>query len=214
MKLKALNKNNFTMRLVKDLGMVNGKRTAIFKCTLCKENIVCRADSLTAKRNNGTCLKCRTYKEANANGRIGKIWINMNQRCYNKNNPQFKNYGERGIFVCSEWRSNFDSFKQWTLKNEYRDNLFIDRINNDKEYAPYNCRFVNRCTQNQNRRIYNISSSNYRGVSKFNNKWRTRISVNGKRISLGLYTKKDNAAIAYNDFIIKNNLNYILNVIT
>lgn len=213
MKLKKLNNESFTMKLIKDLGMVNGRRMAIFECLLCKDNIKCRTDSHTAKRDNGACLKCRTAKEANANGRIGQVWVNMIQRCYNKNNPQFKDYGDRGIFVCDEWRNNFDLFKQWALKNGYDDNLFIDRIDNDKEYAPYNCRFVNRCIQNQNRRIYKISSSNYRGVSKYNNKWRSRISINGERISLGLYDSKEEAAIAYNDFIIDNNLDYILNII-
>ena len=115
--------------------------------------------------------------------------------------------------MCDEWRYSFDLFKQWALKNGYVDNLFIDRKDNDKEYAPYNCRFVNRCTQNQNRRIYKIGSSSYRGVSKYNNKWRSRISINGERISLGLYNSEEEAAIAYNNFIIDNNLDYLLNII-
>jgi len=214
MKLKKLNEGSFTMRLIEDLGMVNGKRTAIFECLSCKDNIKCRTDSNTAKRDNGFCIKCRTAKEASANGRLGQVWINMLQRCHIKNNPQFKDYGGRGIFVCYEWKNNFDLFKDWALKNGYADDLFIDRIDNDKEYAPYNCRFTDRCTQNQNRRVYKTSSSNYRGVSKYGNKWRSRISINGKRISLGVYDTKEEAAIAYNDYIAKNNLNYILNIIT
>lgn len=213
MKIKSLNDSCFTMSLVKDLGIVYGKRMAIFECTSCKKNITCRTDSLTARRDGGMCLSCRTNKNANANGRLGKIWINMIQRCHNKSHPQFKDYGERGIYVYEKWKNSFNSFKQWALKNGYRDNLFIDRRNNNKEYHPDNCRFVDRCTQNQNRRIYNTSSSNYRGVSKSNNKWRARISINNKRVSLGLYATKEDAAIAYNNFIVKNKLNYILNIL-
>lgn len=211
MKPKKLNSSSFTMNLVKDLGIVNGKRMALFECLSCKENIKCRTDSYTAKRDNGLCVKCRTAQGANANGRIGTVWINMIQRCHNKNNPQFKDYGYRRIFVCDEWKNSFDSFKQWALKNGYADNLFIDRQDNDKGYTPSNCRFVNRYKQNQNRRIYKVNSSNYRGVCRFDNKWRSRVSINGKRISLGLYATKEEAAIAYNDFVIKNNLGYILN---
>ena len=213
MNLKPLNSDNYTMRLIKDLGIKNNKRTALFECISCERSIVCRTDSLTAKRENGECLKCRKSRNANANGRIGKIWINMNQRCYNKKHPQFKDYGARGIIVCNEWRNNFDSFKKWALKNKYGNNLFIDRINNDEGYSPHNCRFADRCTQNQNRRIYKTSSSNYRGVSKYKNKWRARINVKNQRISLGLYAKKEDAAIAYNNYIIENKLNYILNIV-
>jgi hypothetical protein len=213
MKIKKLNNNNFTMGVVKDLGIVNKRRTAIFECKSCKKHITFRVDSPLVKNNNGKCKECKSVNKPNANGRLGKVWINMNQRCHNKNNPQFKDYGERGIYVCDEWRDDFNSFKLWAKKNGYKDNLFIDRIDNDKGYTPSNCRFVDRLIQNQNRRIYSSSSSNYRGVCKYKNKWRVRISIKNKRISLGLYDNKEDAARAYNNYIINNNLPYILNII-
>ena len=71
-----------------------------------------------------------------------KKWISMKQRCYDPNVSGFKYYGDRGIKVCSEWIHNPVAFIKWALRNGYKKNLHIDRINNDSDYSPENCRFV------------------------------------------------------------------------
>lgn len=76
----------------------------------------------------------------------------MVQRCYNSKNKQYLDYGGRGISVCEEWINSFDSFYEWASKNGYEEGLSLDRKDNDGNYTPENCRFVNRAVQNRNTR--------------------------------------------------------------
>ena len=75
----------------------------------------------------------------------------MKRRCYNKNNKDYGRYGGRGIVMCDEWKNDFMSFYSWAINNGYRDDLTIDRINNDGIYEPDNCKWVTMKEQAQNR---------------------------------------------------------------
>lgn len=75
----------------------------------------------------------------------------MKQRCVNPNHLAYKNYGARGITVCSEW-NDFLPFYEWCMENGYKPGLTLDRINNNLGYSPDNCRFVDRVAQNNNSR--------------------------------------------------------------
>ena len=82
-----------------------------------------------------------------ANKRLYWIWQDMKKRCYNPNCKCFKWYGGKGINVCEEWKDSYPNFKAWALSNGYEDGLTIDRIENYKDYAPFNCQWI---TQSEN----------------------------------------------------------------
>lgn len=98
--------------------------------------------------------------------RLYKIYTGMIQRCYNKKNPKYSFYGERGIDICNEWlnkENGFINFYTWSINNGYNDTLCIDRINNEKGYYPNNCRWVSMKEQCNNRRerYYDLKLKKY-----------------------------------------------------
>ena len=90
-------------------------------------------------------------KGGRSNSRLYNIWLHMKGRCYRKSDDHYKHYGSRGITVCDEWKNDFKAFYDWSMSNGYSDDLTIDRINNDGNYEPSNCRWVTMKEQCNNR---------------------------------------------------------------
>lgn len=138
-----------------------GTRKTYFLCVCdCGTVKSIRADSLLsgAVRSCG-CMK-REQDKLNLAGnhshgmsgtRLYKIWQGMKKRCYNKHDARYSRYGGRGITVCAEWKDSFPAFYAWAIRNGYADDLTIDRIDNDKGYAPNNCRWATVQEQCRNR---------------------------------------------------------------
>lgn len=100
--------------------------------------------------------------------KLYQVWASMKHRTTNQNHKQFKDWGGKGISVCNEWKDNFAGFCEWSMKNGYQNCLSIDRINNDGNYEPLNCRWVDKTTQNRNtRKLISRNKSGYRGVCFF-----------------------------------------------
>lgn len=107
--------------------------------------------------------------------RIRKIYYHMKQRCYNTNNDRYKDYGGRGIKICEEWLKDIKHFVKWSLDNNYKNSLTIDRIDNNGNYEPYNCRWVTKKTQaNNTRRNHNIT---FNGEIKTLTEWAKELNV-------------------------------------
>lgn len=87
-----------------------------------------------------------------SNHKLYDVWQKMILRCYDKNDNAYHNYGGRGIEVWKDWREDFLSFYNWCVENGYKDGVSLDRVENDENYAPYNCRFATRAEQNRNTR--------------------------------------------------------------
>lgn len=120
------------------------------------------------------------------NTRLYRIWSNMKTRCFNSNDKHYKNWGGRGITVCNEWKNNFKTFYDWAMSHGYEDNLTIDRINNDGNYEPSNCRWVKAEEQGKNQRKTHLLT--YNGETHSCREWE-HILKTGKNTILVRYNK-------------------------
>jgi hypothetical protein len=119
-------------------------------------------------------------------------WEGMKDRCYNKNSQQYRHYGERGITICERWVKDFQNFF-YDMGKRPPDCTSIDRIDNEKGYAPGNCRWTDQKTQTRNKR--NNIWATYNGVRKLQMDWLELIGITrctwGRRKKSGNMTDSD-----------------------
>lgn len=137
-----------------------GHNPAKWECECDCGNITSvNADSL----KSGTTVSCGCYfrerreesrhKHDESHTRLHRIWTGMKSRCYNPKQQSYERYGARGIRVCDEWRNDYIAFRDWSIANGYNDDLSIDRIDNDGNYEPSNCRWATNKAQARNKSV-------------------------------------------------------------
>lgn len=109
------------------------------------------------------------------NTRLYSIWSNIKTRCFNNHDPHYERWGGRGISMCDEWRNNFKTFYDWAIQHGYAPDLQIDRIDNNGDYTPNNCRWVSITEQNRNKR--NIIFITYNNVTKTADGWAKQLHL-------------------------------------
>lgn len=211
--------------LIKDLGTMYPTETSkakerygIYECPYCKKHY----KTQTTKVKNNRSKSCGCYQKKRASEtqtthgktkhKIYQVWNQMMIRCYNKKSISYKNYGLKGIKVCERWMSveNFIG----DMYPTYKEGLSIDRIDVNGNYEKSNCRWTTKTIQSQNtRKIRKNNLSGYRGVyfRKDIKKYRASITVNKKTINLGNFQDKIEAAKAYDQYVINNNLEHTTN---
>ena len=134
-----------------------------------------------------------------------KNWKNRMKRCENPADKSYSSYGGRGIKICKEWH-NFSNFYK-DLGPQPTPEHSIDRIDNDGNYEPGNCRWATKSEQARNRRRPKIGrgKSQYVGVSWHEGKWIAQISFNGNQRLIGRFLNEDDAAKAYKEAVFSRN---------
>lgn len=104
-------------------------------------------------------------------GGLYSSWQNMKQRCLNPKNPKYHRYGGRGIKVCKEWY-NIEGFVKWAKAAGWQKGLTIDRIDNDGDYCPENCRWATASENSRKKRTTKIDMIQAQEIrSRINENW-------------------------------------------
>jgi hypothetical protein len=200
------------------IGIKFGRLTIIKESEIKKHNRVtlkCKCDcgnEFTGTLNSikkGNAKSCGCFKnETKSNYKNGlrkhplySVWANIKQRCLNKKQPKYNDYGGRGIIICKEWENSFEVFYKWCLDNNWEKGLEIDRLDNNGNYKPGNCRFVNR-SQNMNNTRYN-TIINYNNETKTLAEWAKELNIPYGRLAQRINKLKMPIQIAFSNQKIK-----------
>lgn len=180
--MKSLDLTGTTFGRLKVIEPVKRGKKTYWKCICeCGKEVVVRIDLL----RNGDIKSCGCLKKEMAKARLMKhgetgsrlyyIWRAMKSRCENAKNKKAPIYKNRGIKVCDEWH-DYNNFRKWAFNNGYAENLTIDRIDNDGNYCPENCRWVDLITQANNMRTNRRIE--YNGETKTLAQWARTFKIN------------------------------------
>lgn len=125
---------------------VGYRKYYLCQCDCGKQTCVLKGNIMSGKQVSCGCYRLQALTQAiklpDGYSHLGRIFYQMKRRCYDKSSNRYYRYGGRGIKICDEWLSDINCFRRWAVENGYKEGLSIDRIDNDKDYCPDNCRWV------------------------------------------------------------------------
>jgi hypothetical protein len=149
------------------------------RCDCGTEKTIAKNALTTGKVVSCGCKRQECFNELNAKKRVPQYYVNllhiyngMKARCYDPKSIRYNRYGGRGISICDEWLNDINVFRKWAIDNGYHPGLSIDRIDNDGNYCPENCRWVEPSEQ-----LCNYSKNVY-------------VEFNGKRQTLAQWSRE------------------------
>lgn len=158
---------------------IEGKNPTYWLCECdCGNRKEIQLNNLTTGNSKSCgCLSKEHHviKHNASNTRLYNIYLAIKNRCLLKSCSNYKRYGGRGIKVCQEWIDNFENFREWSISNGYNDQLSIDRIDNNGNYCPENCRWTTVKEQANNRKSNVILT--YNGISQTIMQWSEEINI-------------------------------------
>jgi hypothetical protein len=151
------------------------------KCDCGNNTIAVSSHLISGHTKSCNCLQREAVRRINnsthnlSKSRLYRVWSSMKSRCYYPKNESYYQYGKREISVCEEWKNDFSSFYNWSINNGYNDKLSIDRIDNNGNYCPENCRWATLVEQANN--MSNNVRLTYHGYTKTLKEWSRALGI-------------------------------------
>lgn len=174
---------------------INNRTPLRYQCSKHGE----RRITLDHFKNGHGCAKCgRERRIANEKTHhLSKhpcysVWKDMIYRCYNPKNQWYHRYGARGITVCDEWRESPIPFCEWAVNSGYKKGVSLDRIDNNGNYSPENCRWVDFEYQSNNtcRNLFITLNGKRQTAGQWDKEFGLKPSTMASRVRHGYYDRR------------------------